>query len=262
MKQLLLVLSFFTTATFAQDSVFVRQTGEDLKLLPVLWQQQSAEYRALCYQAFNLATLRLEKIKTGGKVKNSAIITDIDETILDNSYYEAQRIKDQTEFDMQTWRQWTSKATATLVPGAGEFLQLAKQKGITIFYVSNRDTSEVKSTILNLKKFQLPDAGANHLIFYSNKSSKEERRQTISKKYNVIMLVGDNLNDFTQLFEKKSSDDRKTETDNVKKEWGNKFIVLPNATYGEWENALYDYERKLTPQQRDKKLKDRLIGIK
>ena len=162
---------------------------------------------------------------------------------------------------MQTWKQWTGKASATPVPGAVEFLQKVKQKGITIFYVSNRDTSEVKSTILNLKKFQLPDADTNHLLFYSNKSSKEERRQIISKKYNVIMLIGDNLNDFTQLFEKKSSNDRKTETDNVKNEWGNKFIVLPNATYGEWENALYDYERKLTPEQRDKKLKDKLTGI-
>ncbi|HTJ50845.1 MAG TPA: 5'-nucleotidase, lipoprotein e(P4) family [Cyclobacteriaceae bacterium] len=261
MKHLFLVLSFFTTATFAQDSALVKQVGEDIKLLPVLWQQQSAEYRALCYQAFNLATLRLEKIKTSGKANNYAIITDIDETILDNSYYEAQRIKDHTEFDMQTWKQWTYKASATPVPGAVEFLQKAKQKGITIFYVSNRDTSEVKSTILNLKKFQLPDADANHLLFYSNKSSKEERRQIISKKYNVVMLLGDNLNDFTQLFEKKSSNDRKTETDNVKNEWGNKFIVLPNATYGEWENALYDYERKLTPEQRDKKLKDKLTGI-
>ncbi|HMX80713.1 MAG TPA: hypothetical protein PLG91_10400, partial [Ferruginibacter sp.] len=28
----------------------------------ILWQQQSGEYKALCYQAYNLARMRLEEI--------------------------------------------------------------------------------------------------------------------------------------------------------------------------------------------------------
>ena len=78
-------------------------------------------------------------------------------------------------------------------------------------------------------------------------------------RYNVIMLLGDNLGDFTQFFDRKNIADRKTETDKVKNEWGKKFIVLPNATYGEWENALYDYER-LLPAQKDSRRKQKLIG--
>ena len=76
------------------------------------------------------------------------------------------------------------------------------------------------------------------------------------------MLLGDNLNDFAEVFEKKNCADRKAETDQQKTEWGKKFIVLPNATYGEWENALYDYERNLTPAQKDAKRKQKLIGFK
>jgi 5'-nucleotidase (lipoprotein e(P4) family) len=75
-----------------------------------------------------------------------------------------------------------------------------------------------------------------------------------------VMLFGDNLNDFTSLFEKKDIASRKTEVDKVAEEWGNKFIVLPNATYGEWENALYDYNRKLTPKEKDAKRKALLKG--
>jgi len=33
--------------------------------------------------------------------------------------------------------------------------------------------------------------------------------------------------------------------------FGSKFIVLPNAMYGDWEGALYNYQYNLTPQQKD-----------
>jgi len=235
-----------------------RPVLSDPKVLPVLFQQYAAEYRALCYQAFNVATLRLESIKRKGLPL--AIITDIDETILDNSYYEAQRIKEGKEFTPQSWKEWTSKSSATLVPGAGEFLKKAKTKGVTIFYISNRDTSEIKSTLINLKNFGLPNADTDHLLFLTDGSSKEKRRQQVMKNYDVIILIGDNLNDFTNLFEKKNIVDRKQEVDNALADWGNKFIILPNSIYGEWENALYNYDRNLTNEQKNALLLQRLIG--
>jgi predicted secreted acid phosphatase len=75
------------------------------------------------------------------------------------------------------------------------------------------------------------------------------------------LLLGDNLNDFTQAFEKKSIADRKIEVDKVKQEWGKKFIVLPNSTYGEWENALYNYQRNLSPGQKEAMRKSLLKGF-
>jgi len=194
------------------------------------------------------------------KREKLAIITDLDETILDNSYAEAQLIIEGKERTSTTWKKWTSKSAATAVPGAVEFLQAAKQRGVTIFYISNRDTGDVQSTLINLKKLELPDADTAHMLFLSNTSSKETRRQTVMNGYEVIMLMGDNLNDFMQLFENKNIADRINETDKVKTDWGKKFIVLPNPTYGEWENALYDYEHNLMPQQKDAKRKQKLIG--
>ncbi|HEY0742793.1 MAG TPA: 5'-nucleotidase, lipoprotein e(P4) family [Chryseosolibacter sp.] len=247
--------SFFSIQTFAQTS----PAPHSNKTLSVIWQQQSAEYRALCYQAFNLAQLRLDNKKIKKRHKY-AIITDIDETVLDNSYYEADNIRNGTEFAKDTWNQWTSKSKATPVPGALEFLQHAKRKGVSIFYISNRDTTEVNSTVRNLAQYNFPDADRAHMIFMSGTSSKEERRLQVMKEYRVIMLLGDNLNDFTQLFEKKSNQERLLETDKVRAEWGQKFIVLPNATYGEWENAAYGYQRNLTPEQKNQKLVEKLKG--
>ena len=34
-------------------------------------------------------------------------------------------------------------------------------------------------------------------------------------------------------------------------EFGNRFIVLPNPVYGDWEFALYHYNHSLTPAQKD-----------
>ena len=263
MKKLcLIVLLFIGSGAYSQDSLAIyKQIEINLKTLPVLWQQHAAEYRALCYQAFNIATLRLNEIPAN-KLKSGklAIITDLDETILENSYAEAQLIIEGKERTSTTWKKWTSKSAATAVPGAVEFLQAAKQKGLTIFYISNRDTGEVKSTLINLKKLQLPNADTEHMLFLSNTSSKEIRRQTVMNRYDVIMLMGDNLNDFMQVFEGRNIADRIAETDKVRTDWGRKFIVLPNATYGEWEHALYDYEDNLTRQQRDAKRKQKLIG--
>lgn len=249
---------FLSTLSFAQvDST----ATVSHKLLPILWQQHAAEYRALCYQAFNLATERVEKIKKKRRGLPYVIITDIDETVLDNSPHEAHLIISKAEYNYASWKSWTDRSQATAVPGAIEFLQHAKSKGISIFYVSNRDSSEVGSTLLNLRKLNFPDADTTHLFFKTSTSSKEDRRLRIAKNYNVIMLLGDNLNDFLQVFEKKSNYDRVIEVDKLRTEWGKRFIVLPNAVYGEWENALYEYQRNLTPMQKEKILKDKLILI-
>lgn len=222
----------------------------DQKLLPVLWQQHAAEYRALCYQAFNIAAVRLKEIKKKRKEK-LAIITDIDETLLDNSYSEAKMLMEGKSFSQADWKRWTDLAAATEVPGASDFLRLASSKGIHIFYISNRDTSETESTIRNLRQLGFPDADREHMLFMQGSSSKETRRDAVMQSHRIVMLLGDNLNDFTRAFEKGSIQQRFQETDNARTEWGNRFIVLPNATYGEWENALTGYQRSLSQSQKD-----------
>jgi 5'-nucleotidase (lipoprotein e(P4) family) len=265
-KTLLFTIAFqCSLCLLAQDSISMKamhqQTESDLKTYPTLWQQTSAEYRALCYQAFNTAKWQLEtELKTKEKNGQWAIVTDLDETILDNSYAEAKLIKEHKEYNSGDWKKWIAQSGATEVPGASQFLQWANQQGVSIFYISNRDTSEINATLINLQKLKLPNADKAHMLFVSNTSSKEARRQIVMEKYKVVMLLGDNLNDFTQLFEKKNIADRKVETDKVREEWGKKFIVLPNSTYGEWENAVYDYDRKLSPQQKEVKRNEKLIG--
>jgi 5'-nucleotidase (lipoprotein e(P4) family) len=217
----------------------------------VLWQQHAAEYRALCYQTFNNAKWRLsQKLRSRKSNKKWAIVTDLDETILNNSYVYGKVIKQNKNYTAADWKAWADLGAATAVPGAAEFLNWASSKGVSIFYVSNRDTNIVKPTLANLKRLNLPNADTAHMLFMSNTSSKEPRRKQVAANYKIVMLMGDNLNDFTDGFARKGIKDRLLATDAEHDAWGDQFIVLPNPVYGDWENSLYDFNRRLTVEQR------------
>lgn len=258
MKKILVIAIglFALQLTQAQDSL--QFSSEDLKLYPLLFQQTAAEYRALCYQAFNTARMQLDKtLKQNPHKKNLAIITDLDETILDNSQIEAHKLKTGKEISYREWINWLNKPGLPTVPGGVDFLKYAGSKGVHIFYISNRDVRGVPITLTILQKLRLPDADSSHMLFMSDDFSKESRRQAVMKNYDVIMLLGDNLDDFLQAFEFRPINERAAATDSLKNEWGKKFIVLPNAFYGEWENALFNYhdEDSLSVEQKIEQLK-------
>ncbi|HUN02641.1 MAG TPA: HAD family acid phosphatase, partial [Niabella sp.] len=61
------------------------------KLWSSLFIQSSAEYDALCYQAYNFAKISLNEALKTPSAKPLAVVTDIDETVLDNSPYAVHR---------------------------------------------------------------------------------------------------------------------------------------------------------------------------
>lgn len=224
------------------------------KLFSVAFMQRAAEYSALCFQAYNIARQRVDESLMMETSRPRAIITDIDETLLDNSAEEVHQGLLGKGFDPVEWTHWTSLAIADTVPGALTFFKFAASKGVEIFYVTNREEKEREGTLKNLEKFNFPYSDNEHLILKQDVSSKEARRQQIMKDHDVILLIGDNLSDFSALWDAKTVEQR---LENVQKEsalFGSRFIVLPNPVYGDWENALYRYKR-LTPAQQDSTLK-------
>jgi 5'-nucleotidase (lipoprotein e(P4) family) len=219
-----------------------------------MYQQKAAEYRALCYQAYNIARLRIDTYKTSVN-KPLAIITDIDETILDNSPYAAYRGLQGKDYESASWYEWTDKSAADTMPGAGSFLKYAAARGIEIFYVTNREQRERISTLKNLQRFALPNADDAHLLSRVDVSSKEKRRIMVSTTHNIVLLMGDNLADFSSLFDKKPQDERQRNTDLSASEFGNRFIIFPNPVYGDWEAAVNKYNYTLNAAQKDSIIK-------
>jgi len=258
------LLSLLLVACSAQQKIKVTQTVAPTppssisvqgKLYTTLYQQKAAEYRALCYQAYNIARLRVDQWKQINSTLPTAIITDIDETILDNSPNAAHQALLNKDYEQSAWEEWTAKAQADTVPGALSFLKYAASNGIEVFYITNRLEKERAGTLSNLQKFNFPNADNAHLILKQTTSSKEARRQAVMKTHSVLLLMGDNLADFSALYDKKTVDERLQATQQLAAEFGNHFIVLPNPNYGDWESALYNYNYSLIPTQKDSVIK-------
>lgn len=244
----------FSAASFAQSVPNTSSTVNNGKLWASLWQQRAAEYKALCFQAYNLATLRIsEAVKHHTKgSKPLAVITDIDETLLNNSPEDARGALHDQDFDSKAWKKWTKKGIADTVSGAPAFFKYASKKGVTVFYITNRDTDERMGTLKNLQRYHLPNADPAHLLLKTTSSSKESRRQDVLKKYNVVLLCGDNLADFDALYDNTPDEKKRgNATQKLKQQFGNKYIVLPNPSYGDWESALFHFNYKLTQAQKD-----------
>jgi len=222
------------------------------KVWTSLWQQRAAEYKALCFQAYNTAKWRLDEALKNPGNKPLAVVTDVDETLLDNSPYDAMRAANNQEFSPETWKAWTAKAVADTVPGAPAFFKYAASKGVAVFYITNRDENERTGTIKNLQLYNLPNTDNEHVLLRQTESSKETRRQQVLKNYNIVLLCGDNLPDFDMLYDNKPAEaNRQAVTEKLKKEFGSKYIVIPNPSYGDFEGALFNYNYKLTGAQKD-----------
>lgn len=218
-----------------------------------LWVQHSAEYKALCLQAYATATAALGE-RCAAREDGAAplaVVLDLDETVLDNSAYTAWQILNNQAYSEATWALWTDLADAPAVPGALEFLQFADSLGVALFYISNRDTSALQSTQKNMAKLGIQRTDAAQYYLKTNTSDKTERRNAVRELgYDIALYIGDNLGDFDGAYDKAGSEDRANRTANDRDLFGTKYIVLPNPLYGTWEGALYDYNRELSPAER------------
>ena len=209
-----------------------------------LWYQNAAEVDALYQQGYNVATNKLKELLKQPTDKPYSIVLDIDETVLSNIPFQVKMIKDGTAFNPKLWDEWVQKAEAKPVAGAKEFLQFADKNKVQIYYISDRTDAQVDATIKNLEAQGLPVQGRDHLMFKKEgDKSKEGRRQEVLKHTNLVMLFGDNLVDFAE-FSTKSEADRDKMFEQLKAEFGDKFIIFPNPMYGSWESAVYKGEKK------------------
>ena len=221
----------------------------------VLWMQTAVEYEASARQAYRLAQLQLDAaladpawtaaIEQKGDASKlpPAVILDIDETVLDNSYYQARMIRDRTAYATATWDPWVEEARATAIPGAREFTQYAAQQGVTVFYVTNRTANLEAATRRNLAAEQFPLATTTDTVLARGErpewssSAKGERRAHVALAYRILMLVGDDLGDFV-VEASGTPQERRARTEPYDGWWGRRWIMLPNPTYGSWERAV------------------------
>ncbi|OLO04793.1 5'-nucleotidase, lipoprotein e(P4) family [Salinicola socius] len=233
----------------------------DELVMATVWMQSSGEYAALSHQAFNLARMNLDRALSApanGQQRRPAIIVDVDETVLDNSPYEAWLIAQSENYASDSWHKWVEKASAVPIPGAKAFLDYAASRGVEVFYVTNRRDSETEATLRNLQQVGFPDADSEHFLPRSDSSDKTARRQRVAQSHWVVLLMGDNLGDFSAGFDRDTAPARRAAVNAQADAFGSRYIVLPNPAYGDWEEAIYGGDWSLSDEQKSRARRNHL----
>ena len=201
------------------------------------WHKNSAEYKALCLQAYNTAKIKLDLELSKDHEKKLAIVADLDETIFNNTPYNEMLIEEEATFNQENWSNWVNKKTATAIPGSLDFFKYAESKGVEIIYLSNRRIENYEPTKENLITLGFPFDDSTKMLLRTDSSDKYERRKSIYDQ-NIIMFIGDNLGDFDSAFFDKSNEQRWEISKNLKEKFGHQFILIPNLIYGDWERGF------------------------
>ena len=244
-----------TPVTSAAPPAAASTSAPHENLNAVLWVQTALEYEATTLQAYRLAQLQLDTaladlswtaaIEQKGDASKlpPAVILDVDETVLDNSYYQARMVRDNTPYTTATWDPWVMEGRATAIPGAREFTQYAAQKGVTVFYITNRTANLEEATKKNLVAEGFPVTKDVDAVLARGErpdwsaSAKGPRRAHVAASYRILMLIGDDLGDFV-VDASGPPQQRQARTEPYSEWWGRRWIMIPNPTYGSWERAI------------------------
>ena len=237
----------------------------------VAWSQTAIENDLIYLQTYRDAQSRLlaalkdrdwnalasDDRAPSGKHLKPAVVLDVDETVLDNSPYQARLVRDGGEYNEADWAAWCKEERARALPGAVEFTQFAASHGVAVIYISNRAKDLDQATLANLRKAGLPVSGPEAFLGLGTvvegceQSGTEKgcRRQLVARSHRVLMQFGDQIGDFLTVNANTPDGRRKAMAPYLG--WiGTRWFVLPNATYGSWEPALFDNDWSASPERR------------
>ncbi len=220
-----------------------------------LWLQTAVEFHASALQAYRLAQEQLDRALADPAWKAAieqqaqdvaglppAIVLDADETILDNSPYQARLLTSGGSYDDKTWAAWVNERKADAIPGAVAFTRYAASKGVTVFYITNRNADLEQATRDNMARLGFPLAGERDTVLMRRErpeweaSEKAQRRMVVGKDFRILMLLGDDLGDFLPNA-RGTIEERLARVAPYEPWWGSRWIMIPNPTYGSWEGA-------------------------
>lgn len=269
---LLFVLTLHSVAfpefSQAQSQSHDRDVTADRRFNAVAWTQNAAEYRLATRQAYRLAALQLDagledaewtadlvqREHDDYSRKRPAVILDVDETVLDNSAYNARQILQGTGYSTESWNAWVREMKATAVPGALTFVKHANERGVRVFFVTNRRDVVKEATILNLRALGFEANEHNVLTRNDDEGrprNKVARRAMVAENHRIVLLIGDNMGDFCAGMDTNDGALRNEIAAEKERLVGERWIVLPNPIYGGWESALGEPSEALDPAESD-----------
>ena len=246
--------------TFAQP-VGGSETTHNNLLYAVAWKQTAAEYRALYHQGFNMARLHVENALANhaGEGRPLAVIADVDDTLLLSTPYWGYLVSEGTDFfDDDAWDNWIRENRTEASPGARSFLQYCFENDVEVFYVTSRDQGDdtFELALNNLVSAGFPNADAGHLTVLRESSNKEVVQARIRENHNVIVMLGDNLNDFARRYYVTDVNERSALMEQDQALFGMQYILFPNPTDGHWIRAIFGESEPLPSKENRQTLRE------
>lgn len=174
--------------------------------------------------------------------KPLAIVLDIDETTLLNLGFEADQVRRGGAYSQNRWDDWerTGGSAVVPVPGVADALKAARIANITVVFNSNRSAANADATAAAIEQAGLGPAVHGDTLWLKGDtpggSDKDQRRWAISSKYCVIAMAGDQLGDFSDLFNAKdmafAARRELVASPHIAVLWGEGWFMLPNPVYG------------------------------
>ncbi|MCH8327726.1 MAG: acid phosphatase [Candidatus Marinimicrobia bacterium] len=217
-----------------------------------LWMQQSAEYWSITTQTYRAARQQLDRAlgdrKWTAALEQSgdygqlppAVILDVDDTVLESTTYTAQRLLAGDNYTYDTWKVYIEEHGSRPIPGALEFCLYAASKGVSIFYVTNNREELTRPIAAALRSHGFPVADDDsNVLTRTAERDKSARRELVAAGHRVLLLLGDDGNDFAPDLGNGTRDERAAAARKHADRWGRSWFVLPNPMYGSWQSALY-----------------------
>jgi len=259
---LVLVLSIIASLPACTQTTLTKQPK-----LGIPWVDSAAEYDALTLQAYQNASRHLDALiddktatalpgRTGMAELPPAVILDVDETAISNIGFQLQL---DGSFSHEAFDYWQQNNPAGRISGAPEFVQTARDKGVAVFFITNRPCHErdfapgpcpqEAITLQDLAEGGI-ETDAEHLMLVGEQADwnreKRYRQELVARNYRVIMLIGDDLGDFLPCVRAKpitpcaaaTEDDREKMTLQHREYWGVLWYILPNPMHGSWTSFI------------------------
>jgi 5'-nucleotidase (lipoprotein e(P4) family) len=91
----------------------------------------------------------------------------------------------------------------------------------------------------HLKLMGFPCADTAHLTVLRDTSNKQPRQDKIAKTFEIVVCLGDSLNDFRRKYSSKNVDERLKLMEEDGALYGRKYLLFPNPTDGHWMRAIF-----------------------
>lgn len=171
-----------------------------------------------------------------------AVVLDVDETVLQNLGYEYDEAITERSFESARWQRWerTGAGQVSPIPGAVTALRALRQAGVTVIYNTNRESIHAAQTADALTRNGLGPVKHRETMWLAGDvgtgSAKDARRAVISERYCVVAMAGDQLGDFSDLFNAKALEVRARREAAGRGDyaamWGAGWFMFANPVYG------------------------------